>query len=34
MADGSVHFLPNGLSPQALKALLIVDGGERVKIDW
>jgi len=34
MAGGSVHFLPNDLSPETLKVLLTVDGGEEVKIDW
>jgi len=34
MADGSVHFLPNDLSSETLKALLTVDGDETANIDW
>jgi prepilin-type processing-associated H-X9-DG protein len=32
-ADGSVRFLPTGFSPDKLKALLTIDGGEEVSPD-
>ena len=33
LADGSGRFLPEGLSPETLQALLTKDGGETVEVD-
>ncbi len=34
MADGSVHFLHQGISPKVLEALATIAGGEQITEDW
>jgi hypothetical protein len=34
LADGSVKHLPASTAPETLKALLTIDGGEDVKVQW